>query len=225
MLFPCIDSHPNIESRVPLLPISTLSTFLPFLNPFLPPPLHRLIYHIAIVSTSHQNGKPPLFTAAENGNLKSCEVLLSYKCNTEVVSSDNITPLAIACDKGHHKVIKFLVEKQARTDVKVKSGKTLVEAVVTSIKEEDMKFEVVKFLLAHGCKVDDSTLEALKNSLPSEQRQRWENTIKAAHEERAKNFSKAIGDAAPVPTDVINNAPMDDISKFLGFEQPLQEQQ
>jgi hypothetical protein len=30
-----------------------------------------------------------------------------------------------------------------------------------------------------------------------------------------------MGDAAPVPTDTVNAAPMDHISQFLGFEQEL----
>lgn len=153
--------------------------------------------------------------------MKCADVLLRYKASTEVPNHKNITPLGVACDQGHTAMILLLIERGANVNTKV-NDKSLVDCVKNSIKHPKEKCEVLKALLASGCVVNDTQLQEIKASLPLDVHAYWEESLKVAGEARAKNFSKAIGSAAPLPTDSTTDAPMDAISKFVGFQNPLQ---
>eukprot|EP00461_Guttulinopsis_vulgaris_P004828 UN04830 len=117
-------------------------------------------------------------------------------------------------------MILLLIERQANVNTKV-NDKTLIDCVKLSIKNPKERCEVLKALLANGCVVSDQTLTEIKDALPPDTHQYWEECLKVAAEARAKNYSKAIGKDAPLPTDNTTDAPMDKISKFVGFENPL----
>lgn len=117
-------------------------------------------------------------------------------------------------------MILLLIENAARCDVMV-NKKNLVECVAASIKEPAELFQVIQALLANGAVVEPAQLDQIKATIPAAQQAKFDDAIKAARDARAKNLTKAIGDAAPVPTDANAPAPMDEISNFLGFNQPL----
>lgn len=167
-----------------------------------------------------ESGRTALFLAAEANRVKCADVLLRYKASTEVTNHKNITPLGVACDQGHTSMILLLIENHARCDIKV-GDKSLLDCIATSIKDPREKCEVTKALLANGAQATEEELKKIGDSLGSESHKMWTDAVSAAREARAKNFTKAIGGDAPVPTNDMQDAPMDEISKFLGFDQPL----
>ena len=167
-----------------------------------------------------ESGRTALFLAAEANRVKCADVLLRYKASTEVTNHKNITPLGVACDQGHTSMILLLIENHARCDVTV-GEKKLLDCISTSIKDPKEKCEVAKALLANGAQASEEELNKIRDTLGAENHTMWNKAVTDAREARAKNFTKAIGGDAPVPTNDMQDAPMDEISKFLGFDQPL----
>jgi len=167
-----------------------------------------------------ESGRTALFLAAEANRVKCADVLLRYKASTEAGNTNQVTPLGVACDQGHTAMILLLIENRARCDVKV-NKKSLVECVASSVKSGAEKCEVVKALLSNGAIASTETLNSIRATLEPALHTTWDEAIVAAQKARAHNFTNAIGDAAPVPTDSVNAAPMDHISQFLGFDQEL----
>jgi len=167
-----------------------------------------------------ESGRTALFLAAEANRVKCADVLLRYKASTEASNTNNVTPLGVACDQGHTAMILLLIENKARCDVKV-NNKSLVQCVAASVKTPREKCEVVKALLSNGAIASTEVLNSIRASLEPANHKEWDDAINAAQKVRAQNFTSAMGDAAPVPTDTVNAAPMDHISQFLGFKKEL----
>lgn len=113
----------------------------------------------------------------------------------------------------------LLIQHGAHCNVKVQN-KNLIQLAAAKVKGPDL-CSVVQELLSNGCEIANSALEEIKKTLPAELHPKWDQAITDASTARAKAFTKAVGEAAPVPTDDTNAAPMDEISAFLPFDQPL----
>jgi hypothetical protein len=68
-----------------------------------------------------------------------------------------------------------------------------------------------------GAIATEDELNEIRESLAAEHHETWDAALVAARKERAKNFTKAIGNAAPVPTNDVQDDPTDDILDFDPF--------
>jgi ankyrin repeat protein len=89
------------------------------------------------------NGRTPLFTAAQYGQLEVIELLVSNDA-TSLTDADNygVTPLIAAANNGHSKVVALLLAKGANLTCADHEGRTPLFAAAT-----EGHFEVVKLLL------------------------------------------------------------------------------
>ena len=94
---------------------------------------------------------PPLYKAAEAGNLKEVRELIEQGADPNTTGEDKVSVLEIAANRKHLDVVQFLLEKGAKVDYKdAVSGTPLLLAVSGG------DVQIVKVLLEHGAKVDEA---------------------------------------------------------------------
>jgi len=94
---------------------------------------------------------PVLHSAASNGQLNVLGKLLK-KNKTDINSKDHtgLTPIMIASDKGHHKVVNFLLERGAAVEEKTKDGQNAL-----MLAAHRGHTEIVHLLYQHGANIDE----------------------------------------------------------------------
>ena len=102
------------------------------------------------IDTAIKEGRTALFVAAADGN-QQCVELLTEGCADvdRARTSDGMTPLSIACARGHVEVAKFLVANGATVDQADTDGVTPLAFACNK-----GHVEVAKFLVANGATVD-----------------------------------------------------------------------
>ena len=137
------------------------------------------------------SSKDRLFkAAATHGSMALAEILLANGVDINVRDDLGYTPLLAACEKGHQDLVRFLIDKGADPDAKLKdgsglferachggclelAGKLLIEGQVTArrptlLHELAMSENVagVEFLIAHGADVNQAVDLGVKGVTP-----------------------------------------------------------
>lgn len=101
-----------------------------------------------------------LLDAARIGDLAAVKALCEKGAAIEAKTPYGQTPLYLAAMKGHAEVVRFLVDKGARTDVK----DTFYKATILDFVLEGKHYEVAKILIAKGTGNPDDELAAVAES-------------------------------------------------------------
>lgn len=100
---------------------------------------------------------------------------------------------------------------------------SLITTAMRSCSTDRDRCDVVRALLSAGCTINESELVELGNMhIALENKNHWLTAIEQARWIRAKQYTKAIAEAAPVPIISTGFSPMDLISLYAGFSTPLE---
>jgi len=91
--------------------------------------------------------RTPLEIAAENGKTKLVKVLLNYRAEIDLCTTEASTPLYLATEKGHFKTSQLLIARGADINYSKKTGATLLHKLTTSSKSH---FKAADFLKQQG---------------------------------------------------------------------------
>lgn len=86
-------------------------------------------FGLGAINKPNKRGKLPLHLAISKNNYDCVKVLIKYGCNLEYPlpnSMDKITPLMYACRLGHFKLVKLLVENNAKVSARDRFWRTAV---------------------------------------------------------------------------------------------------
>lgn len=92
----------------------------------------------------------PLINAAEKGDIKEVEKLLSSGADMEDGMAGN-TPLMFAVGRGHANVVKLLIEKGADVNAKNSQGHT---PLLYAVLDEGRNVNIAKLLIDNGADID-----------------------------------------------------------------------
>ncbi len=92
-------------------------------------------YGLGGINKPNKRGQLPIHLAISRGNYDCVKVLTKYECNVEYPlpnSKDKITPLMQACQLGHFKIVKLLVENGSKVEARDRFQRTaLLHAVMS----------------------------------------------------------------------------------------------
>jgi len=99
---------------------------------------------IVKIFNKNENTSSPLHIAASTGNLEAVDIFLNNSVDINIKNFDNETPLFSAVDTGKSnlEMIKYLIKKGAKTDLKNNAGWTLLHIAVINNNLETLKYLV-----------------------------------------------------------------------------------
>lgn len=86
-------------------------------------------YGLGGINKPNKRGQLPIHLAISRNNYECVKVLVKYGCNVEYPlpnSMGKITPLMYACQLGHYKIIKLLIENNAKIEARDRFQRTAV---------------------------------------------------------------------------------------------------
>src|SRR5579864_7573859 len=121
--------------------------------------MHRLVCLILAVELALCAGdiNDDLLGAARKGDLPAVKALCEKGAAIEAKTPYGQTPLYLAAMNGHEEVVRFLVDKGARTDVK----DTFYKASILDFVLQRKHFDVAKTLITKGTGSPDDELAAV----------------------------------------------------------------
>ena len=110
-----------------------------------------LLAHNASVSKTGPDGMTPLHFAASKGRASATDLLISNgaELNAQTTGTGS-TPLIVASEMGHSRVVERLLRANATTDIKANDGSTALHAAAREGHEG-----VVELLLQYGAHADE----------------------------------------------------------------------
>ncbi|KAM0561249.1 hypothetical protein ACHAPJ_003127 [Fusarium lateritium] len=92
------------------------------------------------------NGQTVIHAAAEGGNIEVFEAIFDAAIDPslEVCDSKQRTPLWYACAEGRKEMVKYLLEKEASTEVVTANGETIIPIIIIGGSEKILKLVLEK---------------------------------------------------------------------------------
>lgn len=97
-----------------------------------------------------ENSKHSIFFHAQNGNIEGIEYFLSENCSIDIQDMYGWTVLMCATFEGHYDLVKYLLKKGAKVDIKNKQG---LSALDIAFKQKN---DALIDLLQNGCIQEES---------------------------------------------------------------------
>lgn len=111
----------------------------------------------ANVNVKNSQGDTPLTRAASIGKINNVKILLENGASIDDLNGFNMTALVLAIREGHFDIVKLLIEAKASTHIQNIVG-------TNALAESTKHYDIFKFLLSKGLKIDDETLISASKS-------------------------------------------------------------